>query len=63
MVEQLDLVEYLLSKRADVKAKNDAQVGCLHFAAAGTNLKVLEKLLSLSTEQTPISSLGDVVMW
>jgi ankyrin repeat protein len=43
--EQEGLIDYLISKKADVKAKNDGLVGCLHFGAATSNHKLLEKLL------------------
>jgi ankyrin repeat protein len=45
--EQDGLIDYLISKKADVKSKNDGGVGCLHFGAATTNYKILEKLLKI----------------
>jgi len=41
------LVDFLVSKKADTKAKNDGKVGCIHFAAAGTSLKIMEKFLAM----------------
>jgi len=45
--DQEGIFEYLLQKKSDPKAKNDGQVSCVHFAAAGKSLKILEKVLAL----------------